>query len=70
MAFCARPGVAFVFSLEDDGGEEAVLEGGVELLTRVEWVKSGNGNGLLAWSDFGVRDLPTSDFFFFREHSF
>ncbi|CED84716.1 Uncharacterized conserved protein WDR8, contains WD repeats [Phaffia rhodozyma] len=60
LAFCARPGVAFVFDLKDPGmseedGVEAMLEGGVEKLTRVEWIKSGNGKGLLAWSDFGLR---------------
>jgi len=56
--------VAFVFTLggvgelggEDDEAVEAVLEGGVEGLVRVEWCR--NGNKLLGWSELGVsRDV-------------
>lgn len=37
---------------EDDEAVEAVLEGGVEGLVRVEWSRT--GNRLLGWSELGV----------------
>jgi hypothetical protein len=65
LAFCARAGTAFVFSLEDEGGEddgvEAMLEGGVEGLVKVEWARVGKGREgkvILAWSELGV-SLPS-----------
>lgn len=61
LAFCAKAGTAFVFNLEHEGSEEegveAMLEGGVEGLIRVEWARIGKGRQgkvLLAWSELGV----------------
>lgn len=60
LAFCSKQAVAFVFTLggvheiggDDDEAVEAVLEGGVEGLVRVEWSRT--GNKLMGWSELGV----------------